>query len=95
MKFYSLNLHGKQGDDFNSCIEYTNGNVSEALKLWEQRFLYNANVCSKLAKAFNGLNITIEADNQMISLYSEDIGIHECLEIMSKEGLLDFFEDEE
>lgn len=85
---YELFLHYKQGDDFAQALEAHPDDIPAALRTWEQHFRNNASVCARLAKAFEGKNLIVNAGTHHIDFTPGDDAARECLEVMAQEELL-------
>jgi hypothetical protein len=91
-KSYELFLYYKQGDDFATVLEAHKNDIPAALRAWEQSFKDNAAACSRLAKAFEGKDLTAHADTHHISFEPGDEASCACLEVMVREELLEAVE---
>lgn len=74
MTIYDLFLHWKQGDDFATQLKAAGDDVPKALREWAKSFDENASRCRALAKLFDKVSISAQADTHHISFApSEDI----------------------
>lgn len=87
---YELSLHYKQGDDFRDCLDEAKGNVSNALELWAERFLFNSMRCRELSRRFKGKDVSADSDVHWIWFD----GDKKLLKKLSEEGLIDKVEYE-
>lgn len=94
-KSYELFLHYKQGDDFGQILRENQSDVPKALRAWAARFKENVAICERLAKAFEGQKLVVEADTHHISFDPTDGSARKCLEAMAVEKLIHVYEFEE
>lgn len=85
--FYTLYLHGKQGDDLAAHLESTS-NLPSALRQWADAFEAARDACRAIAMAVDGKKISVIADTHYICFEAADRDSIRILEGLVKTGLL-------
>lgn len=80
MKEYTLSVHWKQGDDFQSHVNEKEGSVCGGLRAWAERMKETATQLVDLADLLEGQNVTADGDTHHIGFYGDEAVLDKAVE---------------